>query len=68
LSIQDLAQSIQSTVGFQGQLLWDSSKPDGTPRKLLNVGRMHSLGWRPSMSLNEGIQETYEWYLSEGIE
>ncbi|MCF8106531.1 MAG: GDP-L-fucose synthase [Desulfohalobiaceae bacterium] len=68
LSIQDLAESIQSAVGFQGQLLWDSSKPDGTPRKLLNVDRIHSLGWRPSISLNEGIQETYDWYLSEGIE
>jgi GDP-L-fucose synthase len=50
-------------VGFQGRLSWDTSKPDGTPRKLLDVSKLHKLGWRPSISLRDGIASTYQWFL-----
>ena len=67
LSIQQLAEMIKSVCGFQGRLVWDNSMPDGTPRKLLNVNRIKSLGWKPSIRLKEGIQGTYEWYLSNQL-
>ncbi|OGB62264.1 MAG: GDP-fucose synthetase [Caldithrix sp. RBG_13_44_9] len=63
LSIKELAMRIKDIVGFQGELQWDSSKPDGTPRKLLDVYRLHSLGWKAKISLSEGIKKTYEWYI-----
>ena len=63
LSIKELAMLIKDIVGFQGELQWDSSKPDGTPRKLLDVYRLHSLGWKAKISLSEGIKKTYEWYI-----
>jgi GDP-L-fucose synthase len=50
-------------VGFEGELRFDTSKPDGTPRKLLDVGRLFALGWRPQISLREGLRQTYAWYL-----
>lgn len=62
ISIADLAKLIQETVGFVGEITWDVSKPDGTPRKLLEVSRLRNLGWRPTMNLKAGIQSTYEWY------
>jgi len=65
ISINELAEVIRGIVGFDGQIEWDSSKPDGTPRKLLDVSRITDLGWRPTISLNQGIQSTYEWYLSQ---
>lgn len=63
VSIKELAELIASTVGFSGTLNFDTSKPDGTPRKLLDVSKLKSLGWSPSISLEQGIQETYQWYL-----
>jgi GDP-L-fucose synthase len=60
--IKELAELIQGVVGFEGEIEWDSSKPDGTPRKLLDVSRVSSLGWKPQVSLKEGIQSTYEWF------
>ena len=63
LSIKDLAELIKEIVGFDGAIEWDSSKPDGTPRKLLDVSRMTALGWSPSIGLEEGIRSTYEWFL-----
>jgi GDP-L-fucose synthase len=64
ISIQELAEKIKDIVGFNGSIEWDSSKPDGTPRKLLDVSRIRALGWRPSVPLTEGIRSTYEWYVA----
>lgn len=66
LSIKDLALLIQKEVGHQGQILWDASKPDGTPRKLMDVQKMKQLGWEAQISLHAGIKKTYEWYLNQG--
>ncbi|WP_194778219.1 GDP-L-fucose synthase family protein [Pararhodonellum marinum] len=63
LSIKALALLIQSKVGHQGEILWDSSKPDGTPRKLMDVTKMKEAGWKASISLEEGIASTYDWFL-----
>lgn len=62
LSIKELAERIQGIIGYQGNIMWDTSKPDGTPRKLLNVSKLHTLGWRHKISLEEGLRTTYEWY------
>ena len=66
LRIKDLAQLISEMVGFKGEIRFDRTKSDGTPRKLLDISRMRSLGWSPHVSLREGIQRTYDWYLEEG--
>jgi GDP-L-fucose synthase len=63
-SISDLADLIKGIVGFDGDVVWDASKPDGTPRKLLDTSRIEALGWKPSISLEEGIASTYKWYLA----
>jgi GDP-L-fucose synthase len=60
VTIRELAETIQKTVGFEGELRWDSSKPDGTPRKLMNVDKMHAMGWRHTIDLEEGIRRVYE--------
>jgi GDP-L-fucose synthase len=62
VSIRELAGIIQEAVGFSGRLRFDSSKPDGTPRKLLNIDRLESWGWRPRIPLREGIATTYQWF------
>ena len=62
VTIKELANSISDVVGFSGGIDWDTSKPNGTPRKVLNVDKMKSLGWEPKISLKEGIKSTYEWY------
>jgi len=62
IKLKDLALLIKNIVGFEGEIKYDLSKPDGTPRKLLDVSRMKSLGWKPKISLEEGIKGTYEWY------
>jgi GDP-L-fucose synthase len=64
LTIKDLANMVKEIVGFEGEIVWDSSKPEGTPRKLLDVSKIKSLGWQPRISLEEGIRKTYEWYVS----
>ena len=64
ISIADLAKLIAGIVGFEGEIKWDTSKPDGTPRKLLDTSKINSLGWQPSISLVDGINSTYKWYLS----
>jgi GDP-L-fucose synthase len=66
ISIQELAELIKAIVGFEGSIEWDTTKPDGTPRKLLDVSRITALGWKPSISLEQGIRSTYDWYLSKG--
>ena len=62
-SIYDLAHLIADTVGFTGTIGFDTSKPDGAPRKLLDVSRLQSLGWQATMTLKDGLQSTYQWYL-----
>ena len=62
ISIKALAELIKKITGFRGAIAWDTSKPDGMPRKLLDVGKIHSLGWRHKISLTEGIKRTYRWY------
>ena len=64
ISIRELAELICDVVGFNGELAWDTTKPDGTPRKLLDVTRVRALGWQPETSLREGIARTYEWFLA----
>ena len=64
VTIRELASTIADVVGYTGQVVWDSSKPDGTPRKLLDVSRLRGLGWEPQIGLREGIASTYEWYLA----
>jgi len=62
ISIFDLAGMVAEVVGFEGTIVKDTSKPDGTPRKLLDVTRLRALGWRPQIGLREGLEATYEWY------
>lgn len=63
ISIRELAELICDIVGFEGQLAWDDTKPDGTPQKLLDVTKLQNLGWRPTILLRDGIAQTYEWFL-----
>lgn len=63
LTIQQLAKIIQIITGHQGEIIWDSTKPDGTARKLMDVSKMHELGWKHQVQLEEGIQKTYDWFL-----
>lgn len=62
LTIKELAQMIKEIVGYQGEIIFDSTKPDGTPRKLLEVSKIYKLGWQAKISLKEGIKQTYQWY------
>ncbi len=63
LTIKSLAELIQKTVGHQGEIIWDSSKPDGTPKKLMDVSKMKNQGWSAKITLEDGIQATYQWFL-----
>jgi GDP-L-fucose synthase len=62
LSVKELAGMVAKIVGYSGQIVWDTSRPDGTPRKLLDVSRLYSMGWGPKIPLEEGIRETYQWF------
>jgi GDP-L-fucose synthase len=64
VTIRELAELICDVVGFDGELVWDETKPDGTPRKLLDVTRIQALGWEPTIPLRNGIAQTYEWFLA----
>ncbi len=64
VSIKELAEMVQRVTGYEGKVLWDTTKPDGTPRKLLDVSRLHGLGWKHRIDLPEGLKMTYEWYLA----
>jgi len=68
ISIRELAKLICDTVGFDGELSWDATKPDGTPRKLLDITKLRALGWKPSIPLREGITRTYEWFLANYVQ
>jgi GDP-L-fucose synthase len=63
LTIAELAEMVSAVVGFRGALRYDASKPDGTPRKLLDTSKIQALGWAPSIALRDGIEQTYRWYL-----
>ncbi len=63
-TIRELAETIKSVVGYEGEIKFDSTKPDGTPRKLLNVDRLKNMGWEYSVSLEEGLASTYRWFAS----
>jgi GDP-L-fucose synthase len=63
LTIKKLAETIQKITGHQGDIIWDATKPDGTPRKLMDISKMHDLGWKHKVQLEEGIQKTYDWFL-----
>lgn len=63
LTIADLAQRIAAIVGFSGKTVYDSTKPDGTPIKLLDISKLAGLGWQPKISLQDGIHSTYQWFL-----
>jgi GDP-L-fucose synthase len=67
ISIAELAELIREVVGYRGELRFDRSKPDGTPRKLLDVSRLQSLGWQAGIPLREGIEQTYRWYLEQTV-
>lgn len=68
VSIAELAALVQRVVGFAGRIVLDPSKPDGTPRKLLDVARLHALGWRARIGLEDGVRETYRWFLDHAAE
>jgi GDP-L-fucose synthase len=68
IAISDLAQKIAAVVGYRGSLTYDPSKPDGTPRKLMDVSRLNELGWRPKISFDEGLASTYRWFLDHELE
>ncbi len=64
-TIREMAETMAKVVGFEGDVVFDSTKPDGTPRKLMDVSRLADLGWRYSVSLEEGLTHTYQWVLSK---
>jgi len=65
VTIREMAETMKRVVGFEGDLLFDTSKPDGAPRKLIDVSRLSAMGWRYAIGLEEGLQKTYEWFLSQ---
>ncbi|KAJ6849758.1 putative GDP-L-fucose synthase 1 [Iris pallida] len=67
VSIKELAEMVKEVVGFEGELVWDRTKPDGTPRKLMDGSRMAEIGWAPRIGLREGLEETYKWYVENVI-
>jgi GDP-L-fucose synthase len=67
LSIKELVEKIQHIVGYTGTIVWDTTKPNGTPRKLLNIDKLKTLGWQPSLSLDEGIRNTLTWCIENNI-
>jgi GDP-L-fucose synthase len=66
IRIRDLAELVRKVVGFQGEIEWDSTKPDGMPRKLLDVSRLSNLGWNAQIPLEEGVKSAYDWFLAHG--
>jgi len=62
-TIRELVETVAKVVGFEGNIVFDTSKPDGAPRKLMNVNRLKELGWQASITLEQGLHETYQWFL-----
>jgi GDP-L-fucose synthase len=67
ISIRKLAETVKKVTGYKGKVIWDSSKPDGTPKKLMDISKMKNIGWEYSTELEVGIKKTYNWFL-ENIE
>ena len=65
MSIKELAETIKDMVGFEGELIFNLDKPDGTMRKLTDVSRLNGLGWKYKMELSQGIKKMYEWYINK---
>ena len=63
VTIKDIAEIIKQVVGYKGKLIFDTTKPDGAPKKLINVTRLKNMGWKYSVDLESGLKETYKWYL-----
>ena len=63
ITIKGLTELIKEVVGYEGEIVWDSTKPDGTPRKLLDVSRLEKAGWKYKMELKDGIKEAYKWFM-----
>jgi GDP-L-fucose synthase len=68
VTIRELAETISVAVGYKGSTTWDTSKPDGTPRKLLDVSRINELGWKATVPLRDGVASTYKWFLEHRAE
>jgi GDP-L-fucose synthase len=68
ISIKNLALKIVNQIGYNGEVIWDTNRPDGTPRKVLDVTKISNLGWKPNISLDEGIRSTIDWYLENRVE
>lgn len=68
LTVRELAQAVRDAVGYRGELVFDPTRPDGTPRKLLDTGRLDALGWRPRIPLEDGLAATYRWFLGHGTD
>ena len=64
IAIADLAQLVADAVGYKGGIAWDRSKPDGTPRKLMDAGKLAGLGWTPKIDLRRGVEDVYQWFLA----
>jgi len=64
ISIKELAEMVRKVAGYEGKIRWDTNKPDGTPRKLLDVGKLHALGWVPKVSFANGVRMTYDWFVN----
>jgi len=64
LTIKDIANKVKTTINFTGEIVWNTSKPDGTPKRLLDVNKLFDMGWRPKINLENGLKSTYEWYLN----
>ena len=67
-TIRELAEKVKKGVGFDGKIRWDESKPDGTPRKLLDVTKIRGMGWKPKVTIEDGITATYDWFLKNAPE
>jgi len=67
MTIKELSQVIKKVVGFKGDVVFDTSKPDGTPQKLLDISKIKSMGWLPSLDFEEGIRITYQWYIKSQL-
>jgi len=65
VTIREMAETMKEVVGFEGELIFDTSKPDGTPRKLIDVSRLSNMGWKYSIDLKDGLSKTYRWYLEK---
>ena len=65
LPIRELAELVADVVGYEGELIWDTTRPDGTPRKILDSSRIRASGWEPRIGLREGLESTYAWYLAQ---